>query len=467
MDRDLTDKAKEWLETLSQGSDNFIMSLGYKLPHLSWVTPVSFFEQFDGTVSVPDNMVVQADLPEPAFVNSAELRGYSDMSQISTWTGETNETLSDAKTIELRQAYYASVSYVDSLIGEVIQELKNQNLYDNTVIVVTADHGYHLGEHNMWTKNTNFELAVQVPLFISSPGYRSSARTTSELVELVDIFPTVIQLAGLPTVPICGETAVSRATELCTEGTSLVPLLTSDTEDAWNKDAVFHQYLRGNKMGFSIRTEEYRYTFWLRFDLETQQWDWDARGTFGRELYDLRTDTYENVNLAENSDYETIVNRLHEQLRAGAPIPEPIQDNTAPGENDTPSGGNDTPSGGNDTPSGENDTPSGGNDATSGENDENGSSSGLLSKDNNFVKINILLVIVNFSLLPTYNISRSGPPLWPVHTKNILHRMDIGWLSDRMGSYAILYSIHTHQMQKGWRLDLDRIESSPLTRKNI
>ena len=124
------------------------MSLGYKLPHLPWVTPLTIFQQFDNTVAIPDNMRAQDNLPEPAFVNSAELRQYSDMSGIPSWTGATDETLTNEKTIELRQAYYASVSYVDTLIGEVIQELKNKNLYDNTVIIVTSDHGYHLGEHN-------------------------------------------------------------------------------------------------------------------------------------------------------------------------------------------------------------------------------------------------------------------------------------------------------------------------------
>ena len=283
MDRDLTDKAKEWLSDLATTGDNFIMSLGYKLPHLPWVTPLTIFEQFDNTVAIPDNMRVQDNLPEPAFVNSAELREYSDMSGIPSWTGATDETLTNEKTVELRQAYYASVSYVDTLIGEVIQELKNKNLYDNTVIIVTSDHGYHLGEHNMWTKNTNFEVAVQVPLFISAPGYRN-ARTTSKLVELVDLFPTIDELVQLNSVPPCGEVTSSRATLLCTEGESLVPLLSADTENQWKKGAVFHQYLRGNKMGLSIRTGQYRYTYWLKFDIETQGWDWGNKDFWTRAV---------------------------------------------------------------------------------------------------------------------------------------------------------------------------------------
>ena len=315
MDRDLTNKAKEWLGDLATAGDNFIMSLGYKLPHLPWVTPLPIFEQFDSTVSIPDNMRVQDNLPESAFVNSAELRGYSDMSGIPSWTGETDETLSNEKTIELRQAYYASVSYVDTLIGEVIAELKNKNLYDNTVIIVTSDHGYHLGEHNMWTKNTNFEVAVQVPLFISAPGYRN-VRTTSKLVELVDLFPTIVELAELSSVPPCGEVTTSRTTQLCTEGESLVPLLRADTENQWNKEAVFHQYLRGNKMGLSIRTDKYRYTYWLKFDTATQSWDWGNKD-FGEELYDLQTDTYENENVVGDSGYEDIVNDLYSKLETG------------------------------------------------------------------------------------------------------------------------------------------------------
>lgn len=322
MDRDLTDKAKTWLTELAADGDKFIMSLGYKLPHLPWVTPKEFFDQFNGDVSVPDNMVVQDNLPEPAFVNSAELRGYDDMSNIPTWTGTTTDTLTNAKTIALRQAYYSSVSYVDSLIGEVIQSLKDNNLYENTIIIVTSDHGYHLGDHNMWTKNTNFEVAVQVPLFISAPGYRNEARTTSKLVELVDLFPTIVELAGLPTVSLCGETD-SRTTSVCTEGSSLVPLLSAQTDGHWNKGAVFHQYLRGNKMGLSIRTDDFRYTYWLKYDTRTKTWDWSNR-SFGKELYYLTTDTYENVNLADNSNYAAIMTDLHKKLEAGwrAQLPE-------------------------------------------------------------------------------------------------------------------------------------------------
>ena len=150
----------------------------------------------------------------------------------------------------------------------------------------------------MWTKNTNFEVAVQVPLFISAPGYRN-ARTTSKLVELVDLFPTIVELAQLPSVPPCGEVTSSRVTQLCTEGESLVPLLSADTENQWNKGA-----------------DQYHYTYWLKFDTETQGWDWGNKD-FGQELYDLRTDIYENENLARNSDYQDIVMDLHSKLETG------------------------------------------------------------------------------------------------------------------------------------------------------
>ena len=313
MDRDLTDKAKAWLSDLSAAGNNFIMSLGYKLPHLPWITPKQpFFDQFNGKINVPDNMELQNNLPDPAFNDGAELRAYGDMKNIATWKGGTTETLSNSKTIELRQAYYSSVSYVDSLIGEVIQSLKENNLYDNTIIIVTSDRGYHLGEHNIWTKNTNFEVALQVPLYISAPDYRNAPRTTSKLVELVDLFPTMVQLAGLGSVEQCGDLAASSVTTLCTEGTSLVPLLTSDVN--WNKNAVFHQYLRGNKMGLSIRTKDYRYTYWVL--ARNKVWSWDNK-QFGKELYDLTTDTYENTNLATDNAYATIMADLHDKLKAG------------------------------------------------------------------------------------------------------------------------------------------------------
>ena len=112
-------------------------------------------------------------------------------------------------------------------------------------------------------------------------------RTTSELVELVDLFPTVVDLAELNPIPLCEEDK-SQSTEVCREGTSLVPLL-SDSGSTWNKGAVFHQYARGNKMGLSIRTEDYRYTVWLKCDPSSKAWSWSNR-VFGYELYDLKTE---------------------------------------------------------------------------------------------------------------------------------------------------------------------------------
>ena len=131
----------------------------------------------------------------------------------------------------------------------------------------------------------------------------------------MDLFPTIVDLANLPAVPLC-EKNTSQMIELCTEGTTLVPLLNENSDPFWNKSAVFHQYARGNKMGLSIRNQEYRYTAWLKCNPRTKAWDWSNR-VFGYELYDLRTDTFENVNLATDSRINVIQRQLDTELVAG------------------------------------------------------------------------------------------------------------------------------------------------------
>ena len=311
MDREISKKATEWIVKLKE--EDFFLAVGFKLPHLSWVAPEEFFDKHYGNGKVPDNMFVPNDFPTAAFSDSGDLRKHSDISPLP-WTGAPDSVLNNHTTAKLREAYYACISFIDSLVGDLIQALKDNNVYDDTIIVFTSDHGFHLGEHNIWGKKTNFEISNQIPLIISAPGFRSGERTTNKLVELVDLFPTIVDLANLTSVPLCDETT-SQTTALCTEGTSLIPLL-QDNGPQWNKGAVFHQYARKNQMGLSIRTEQYRYTVWLKCNGRTKEWSWNNR-VFGYELYDLTNDIHENENLAYDSRFTTIKQDLHAELVKG------------------------------------------------------------------------------------------------------------------------------------------------------
>lgn len=171
-----------------------------------------------------------------------------------------------------------------------MDELKRLDLYNNTVIVLWADHGYHLGEHNLWCKITNFELDTRVPLIISLPGKKNAGARTDAIVELVDLYPTLADVCGLGIPEGLG-------------GRSLKPLL-EETETEWNKPAISQfprpGYYNGKPefMGYSMRTDKYRYTKWI--NIETGE-------AFARELYDHHTDPYEAENLAVEENYmETI-----------------------------------------------------------------------------------------------------------------------------------------------------------------
>ncbi len=192
---------------------------------------------------------------------------------------------------------YAATSYVDAQIGRLVNELDRTGLRDNTIVVLWGDHGYQLGEHGLWNKHTNFEVATRSPLIISAPNVTTANTKTDALVEFVDIYPTLVELAGLPLPEGL-------------EGTSLVPLM-HNPQRAW-KQAAFSQYPRGGTqqrvMGYSMRADRYRYTEWLNVQTKERT---------EVELYDHRTDPEENINIANHPENKALVRQLSEQLQDG------------------------------------------------------------------------------------------------------------------------------------------------------
>ncbi|MHC4995822.1 MAG: sulfatase/phosphatase domain-containing protein, partial [Planctomycetota bacterium] len=185
-------------------------------------------------------------------------------------------------------------TYVDALIGRLLDRLDELGLDDNTVVILWGDHGWKLGEHNSWCKQTNYEIDTRSPLIIRAPHAKANGRSTDALVEFIDIFPTLCELAGLPIPEHL-------------EGVSLVPLL----EDPENtvKDAAFSQFPRrhdrGEYHGYTIRTDRYRYVEWV--DTRTGR-------THATELYDHRNDPDENTNVAAYPAHQTLITELQQQL---------------------------------------------------------------------------------------------------------------------------------------------------------
>ena len=230
-----------------------------------------------------------------------------------------NELLPNATALELRRAYYSAVTYIDSLVGQVVDKLTDLGIENDTIIAFWGDHGFHLAEHSEWCKTSNFELALQAPMMIHIPGETDSGIETDALVEFVDMFPTLVEAANLTQLPLCDPD--SSSTALCREGESLIPLITNPNPGTgqW-KNASFSQVKTSHKngnavMGYSIRTDQFRYTEWVLFNETTNIPVWST--VYGTELYDHDIDHYENTNQAGNSSYSSDITQLSEDLRNG------------------------------------------------------------------------------------------------------------------------------------------------------
>lgn len=277
-------KALEVLQNLKNQNKPFFLAVGFSNPHLPFAAPKKYFDLYPyESIRLAQNNQPPKDVPDYAFLNNGDLYKYVDI--------EGKYKVSPQKAKELVRGYYAATSYVDAMIGNLVAELERLGLKNNTLIVLVGDHGWHLGENSVWSKQTNFEMATRSPFIIVPVGkYPFAGAKPNALVELVDIYPTLADLAGLK-VP----------KEL--EGLSLKKLI--ENPDLTWKTAAFSQYPRKVKdkklMGYTIRTDKYRYT----------EWKDQANGKIdSRELYNHDIDPEENINLALREDYQAIIKQL-------------------------------------------------------------------------------------------------------------------------------------------------------------
>jgi len=279
IDGKVAKKTIEDLRKLKKSGKPFFLAMGLRKPHLPYNHPKKYWDMYENKNIPPAvNPFVPKNAPAASIHSSFELRVYTDIPD----TGK----ISDKKAKELKRAYYACVTYSDKLIGEVIDELKKLKLYDNTIIVLIGDHGYHLGEHTMWTKHNNYELSLNAPMLIHVPLLKSNV-TVNSLTEFIDIYPTLCELAGID-IPNT------------TDGESMVPILTGEKKKI--TDYIFSRY----KDGESIRTERYLYTEYL-----------DNNGkVYAKMLYNHQNDPDENINIVDLKENKNLVYKLSEKLKA-------------------------------------------------------------------------------------------------------------------------------------------------------
>lgn len=280
--------AEKAIETLkSIKNKTFFLAVGFAKPHLPFVVPKKYWGMYkEADMVVPDRKT-PVDMPKIALTDWGELSGFDNMP---------NEGyVSDKQTRELIHGYYASVSFMDAQVGKVLNELKRLGLDKNTIIVLWGDHGWKLGDYGAWTKHNNFEVDVRAPLLASVPGMKAAGKKTKALVEFVDIYPSLCELAGLPLPEHL-------------QGSSFAPLL--DAPDKPWKKAAFSQYPRGKDvMGYTMRTDSYRFTSWQNID--------NPKEVVATELYDLATDPKGMVNLANSAKYASKVKELSLLLEQG------------------------------------------------------------------------------------------------------------------------------------------------------
>ncbi len=293
-DGQVTVEALRRLDTLASRQQPFFLAVGYIKPHLPFSMPKRFWNLYnekDLVIADPQVEERPQGTPSLAFHNWQELRGYTDI--------PAQGPLSSAKKKELRKAYYACISFIDEQVGALLSRLRTLGLERNTIVVIVGDNGFHLNEQDIWGKSTNFELDCAVPLLIYTPEHWRKSRRLPQIVELLDLYPTLVDL--------CGLTPLHKLS-----GRTLRPLF--EGRDSWNNIA-FSQFprpyaaisnaMRQTHMGYTVRTPEWRYTAW--YNLATQSLQFS-------ELYRMMGTSIERENLSGLPAYRSIERELQTMI---------------------------------------------------------------------------------------------------------------------------------------------------------
>ena len=252
----------DWIQNDASGDKPFFIACGIQKPHVPFLAPDKYFDQYplDEIVYQSDRANLWNSIPSTAISKRYEAFGFE--------LGKEDDKLRR----QYLQAYHACISFIDAQIALVLDSLEAKDLKENTIVIFTSDHGYHLGDHFLWGKVTLFDIGAKVPFIVRAPGITKPASTSQAMVELIDIYPTFAELANL------------KAPDHL-QGTSLVPLL-KHPERSGQKKVAYSVVSRGPNLGYALRNQRWRYGKWPN----------------GEELYNLTKDPEEKQNLAKRED---------------------------------------------------------------------------------------------------------------------------------------------------------------------
>ncbi|MEO1011845.1 MAG: sulfatase [Bacteroidota bacterium] len=272
----LANKTIATLKLLNKSKTPFFLAVGFFKPHLPFNAPTKYWDLYDSTqIKLPANYLRPESTPKEAFHHFGELRHYYNVPK--------KGDLQDAMARKMIHGYYASLSYADAQVGKILDELERPGLSENTIFVLIGDHGWNLGDHKMWCKHCNFESSLHTPLIIKVPGKKP--RRVKSIVEFIDIYPTLLELTGLPK-------------KQDVQGESMAALLQGKNR---GKDYAIVKY----NSGVTLIKDDLFYTEYVNDSLDVQ----------ARMLFDHKRDTLELENLSEHPNYQKTVRDMHMALR--------------------------------------------------------------------------------------------------------------------------------------------------------
>lgn len=279
----------------------FFLAVGLFRPHTPYVAPKEYFDLY------PLEKISLPPVPSDHIAAGPPLAFFS----LTRYKDAEHAQMTDDYKRQAIQAYHASTSFMDRQVGRILEALEKSGLADNTIVVFTSDHGYHLGEHGLWHKRSLFERGARVPLIIDAPGAKGNGHAAGAVVESVDLYPTLADLCGLKAPSYLA-------------GTSLVPVL--NDPKATVKECAVTEVENGGKIGCSLRTPQYRYT------------EWDG-GKEGTQLYDQEKDPQEFDNLAANPAFAGVIKDCKAMLAKVLAKPQEAPDSSKPSGGAAPSAG--------------------------------------------------------------------------------------------------------------------------------